>query len=59
MKKIVRFFQESYAELKKVTWPSREDVASSTKVVLISVVLIALALGFVDFLIFQGIELVF
>ena len=59
MKKIVRFFQESYAELKKVTWPSREDVASSTKVVLISVVLIALALGLVDFLIFQGIELVF
>ena len=59
MKKIVRFFQESYAELKKVTWPSREDVAASTKVVLISVVLIALALGLVDFLIFQGIELVF
>ena len=59
MKKIVRFFQESYAELKKVTWPSREDVASSTKVVLISVVLIALTLGLVDFLIFQGIELIF
>ena len=59
MKKIARFFQESYAELKKVTWPSREDVAASTKVVLISVVLIALALGLVDFLIFQGIELVF
>ncbi len=59
MKKIIRFFQESYAELKKVTWPSREDVASSTKVVLISIVLIALALGFVDYLLFQGIELVF
>ena len=59
MKKIIRFFQESYAELKKVTWPSREDVASSTKVVLVSIVLIALALGFVDYLLFQGIELVF
>ncbi len=59
MKKIIRFFQESYAELKKVTWPSREDVASSTKVVLISIVLIAMALGFVDYLLFQGIELVF
>ena len=59
MKKIIRFFQESYAELKKVTWPSREDVSSSTKVVLISIVLIALALGFVDYLLFQGIELVF
>ncbi len=59
MKKIIRFFQESYAELKKVTWPSREEVASSTKVVLVSIVLIALALGFVDYLLFQGIELVF
>ena len=59
MKKVIRFFQESYAELKKVTWPSREDVASSTKVVLVSIVLIALALGFVDYLLFQGIELVF
>jgi preprotein translocase subunit SecE len=59
VKKIIRFFQESYAELKKVTWPSREDVASSTKVVLVSIVLIALALGFVDYLLFQGIELVF
>jgi preprotein translocase subunit SecE len=59
MNKIVRFFKESYAELKKVTWPSRDEVSSSTKVVLVSVVLIALALGLVDFLIFRGIELVF
>ena len=59
MKKLVRFVKESFAELKKVTWPSREEVASSTKVVLVSVVLIALALGVVDFLIFRGIDLIF
>ena len=59
MKKIIRFFQESYAELRKVTWPSREEVGASTKIVLISVVLIAIALGLVDFLLFQGIELIF
>jgi preprotein translocase subunit SecE len=59
MKKLVRFVKESFAELKKVTWPSREEVASSTKVVLVSVVLIALALGMVDFLIFRGIDLIF
>jgi preprotein translocase subunit SecE len=59
MKKIIRFFKESFAELKKVTWPSREEVASSTKVVLVSVILIAIALGIVDFLIFRGIDLVF
>jgi preprotein translocase subunit SecE len=59
MKKIMRFFKESYAELRKVTWPSREEVVASTKVVLVSVVLIALSLGLVDFLIFRGIDLVF
>ena len=59
MKKIVQFFSESYAELKKVVWPSRGEVASSTRVVLISVVLFAAVLGVVDFLILAGIDLIF
>ena len=59
MKKIIKFFQESYAELKKVTWPTREEVASSTKVVLISVAIVAIALGLVDYLLFKGIEFIF
>ena len=59
MKRIVQFFRESYAELRKVTWPSREEVASSTKIVLISVTLIAIALGLVDFVFFQAVDLIF
>ena len=59
MNKIIRFFKESFGELKKVTWPSRDEVTSSTKVVLVSTLLIALALGLVDFLIFRGIDLIF
>ncbi len=59
MKKIIRFFKESFAELKKVTWPSREEVTSSTKVVLVSTILIAIVLGLVDYLIFRGIDLIF
>jgi len=57
--RILQFFRESYAELRKVAWPSREEVASSTKVVLVSVSLIALALGLIDFLLFQAIDLIF
>ena len=57
--KLNEFLGNVKAELKKVTWPSREEVASSTKVVLVSVVLIAAALGVVDFIIFKGIDLVF
>jgi preprotein translocase subunit SecE len=59
MNKIIRFFKESFGELKKVTWPSRDEVTASTKVVLVSTLLIALALGLVDFLIFRGIDLIF
>jgi preprotein translocase subunit SecE len=59
MKKIVQFFKESVAELKKVVWPSRDEVIASTKVVIVSVLVIALALWVVDTLIYQGIDLVF
>jgi preprotein translocase subunit SecE len=59
MKKIVQFFKDSYAELAKVVWPSREDVISSTKVVVFSTVVMALVLGLIDFLLVMGIEVVF
>ena len=59
MKKVIEYFKQSYAELKKVTWPSKQEVASSTRVVLVSVILTAIALGFVDFLLFSGIDIIF
>ena len=59
MKKIILFFQESFAELKKVTWPSRDEVVSSTKVVLVSTLLIAAVLGAVDLILIQFIDLIF
>lgn len=59
MKKIVQFFKDSYAELRKVVWPSREDVISSTKVVIVSTILIALVLGLIDVLLVAGIDVIF
>ena len=59
MKKIIAFFQDSYAELRKVVWPSREEVTSSTKVVLVSVALFSAFLGIVDFLLVRGIDYLF
>jgi preprotein translocase subunit SecE len=59
MKKIVQFFKDSYAELAKVVWPSKEDVISSTKVVVFSTVAMALLLGLLDFILVLGIEVVF
>jgi len=48
MAKIFQFFKESRAELKKVVWPTKEDVLSSIKVVLISTIIIAVILGALD-----------
>jgi preprotein translocase subunit SecE len=59
MKRIISFFQESYAELKKVTWPSREEALASTRVVLVSTILIALMLGAVDLILFKIVDWIF
>ena len=59
MKKIILFFQESFAELKKVAWPSRDDAIASTKVVLVSTLIIAAFLGLVDFLLFKLVDWIF
>ncbi|MCL2043706.1 MAG: preprotein translocase subunit SecE [Treponema sp.] len=59
MKKIVQFIKESYAELRKVIWPSRDDVISSVKVVIISTIIIAAILGLIDVLLLLGIRALF
>ena len=59
MGKIILFFKECYAELRKVVWPSKDDVVSSVGVVLISTVLIALVLGFVDGMLLLGVRAIF
>ncbi len=48
IKKVLNFIRESREELRKVTWPDREEVTSFTMVVIISVVIISLFLWFVD-----------
>ena len=59
MKKIIQFFQESFAELKKVTWPARDEAVSSTKVVLVSTLIIAAFLGLIDFGLFKLVDWIF
>lgn len=59
MRRIIQFFKDSFAELKKVVWPSREEVASSTKVVLVSIIIFAVVLGLVDFLLLLGVDAIF
>ena len=59
MGKLVQFVKESYAELRKVIWPGRDDVISSVKVVIISTAIIAAVLGLVDVLLLLGVQAIF
>ena len=59
MRKVVQFVREAYAELRKVIWPSREDVISSVKVVIVSTAIIAAILGLMDVLLLLGVQAIF
>lgn len=59
MRKIAQFFSNSYGELKRVVWPSRSEVANSTRVVIISISIFAIVLGLIDLALLQLIDLLF
>ncbi len=59
MKRVVQFVQDSVAEMKKVVWPSRDEVVASTKVIFVSVILFSLLLGVVDFFLLIGLDFLF
>ena len=48
MERLKTFLKESYAELGKITWPTRAELAESTVVVIISVFLITIFIGLID-----------
>ncbi|MGB5985010.1 MAG: preprotein translocase subunit SecE [Desulfobacterales bacterium] len=53
-----QFLREVKVELKKVTWPTRQQTLGSTVVVIILVLLIAAFLGIVDTLLSSLVRLV-
>lgn len=50
LKKTRAFLTDVRVELKKVTWPSRQDTLASTAVVIVVVFIISFYLGFIDIL---------
>ena len=47
--KIQKWWRETVGELRKVTWPTKEDAIKMTKIVIVVVILTAVFLGVVDF----------
>jgi preprotein translocase subunit SecE len=58
MVKPVTFLQETYAELKKVVWPTRNDIIRLTAIVIILSVLMGLYIGGLDFLFTKVMEFI-
>ncbi|MDZ7860697.1 MAG: preprotein translocase subunit SecE [Candidatus Krumholzibacteriota bacterium] len=48
IEKIGNFFREVKVEMKKVTWPSREELKESTKLVIIASFVVTVFIGVVD-----------
>ena len=46
--KLVEFLKETRAELVKITWPTRDELRESTIVVIITVIIITIFIGAVD-----------
>jgi preprotein translocase subunit SecE len=47
---IVRYFKETRAELKKVTWPTRQEALNLTLIVVGFTIFMAALLGIIDYI---------
>ena len=47
--RIQKWWRETVGELRKVTWPTKEEALKMTKIVIVVVILTAIFLGVVDF----------
>jgi len=54
----VQFLREVRVELKKVTWPARNEIIGSTAVVIVASFVVAFFLGFVDLLLQKALGLI-
>ena len=54
----VQFLREVRVELKKVTWPGRNEIIGSTAVVIVASFVVAFFLGFVDLLLQKALGLI-
>lgn len=59
MQKITKFLKEVNGELRKVTWPTKQELTGSTIVVVIVSLIVAIFIGIVDRILGAGINAIF
>ncbi len=58
LRRFKQFCSETWAELKKTSWPGRKEVYGTTVVVIVAVFICALFLFVVDFFLSNGMEFI-
>ena len=56
MERIRRFLDEAWSELKKVSWPTREQVRNLTVLVFVVSLAVGVYITFFDFIFFQAVN---
>ena len=57
--KIIGFFQDVIKEMKKVTWPTKEELIESTKIVIVVCIVLAVFTYVIDMIINQAFKGIF
>ncbi|MCS7052878.1 MAG: preprotein translocase subunit SecE [Ignavibacterium sp.] len=57
--KIITFFQDVVKEMKKVTWPTKDELFESTKIVIVACLILSAFTYIVDMLINQVLKGIF
>lgn len=47
-KGVVKFFREAKSELKKVTWPNKQQLAHNTWIILVFIIVVTVILSLLD-----------
>jgi len=54
--RIKKFFRDYKSEIKKIVWPTKDDVFQSTGVVLIAIIFVAVVVGVLDLVFGLGVN---
>ena len=59
MEKLTKYYKETAAELRKMTWPTKDELIGSTIVTIVVSLIVAIFIGIVDRLLTLGISTIF
>jgi len=57
--KVIAFFQDVVKEMKKVTWPTKDELIESTKIVIVVCIVLSLFTYVIDMIINQAFKGIF